>query len=946
MTLEERPPLAWMERATLLVSQVYEGFMRHVIATKVLDERVGTLGTEQGKAIEQGKWIDARVPRLMAISGKGGWHSDPVKRERYLQSANITLLDHLLSVMRGAMLLYALDALERTPDMDETRLRQFLHVIASLAFLHDLDKMLELERGAEIQVADVESAIHRYGITAFLASGSVEPLNAEQIRYLIEKVEGTESGRHFPQVLPPQAYERLTGYVGLADKLDGVWLNQHAETGGIQGVLRRLGADQTLQSDILRHWRAIELFDPHHPFLLDELQRWLSATSLRMAGIPPLIEIHQDGRLFMLLPESDCDRIVRAAIERLCRYLPFDLELTISTRGLPALANSCPGHDELRAFLDTLPARDLGNLFKMKYSLRDTVTAALDEWLGPWGLAPRWPTSAEALASPYADPSLLDAPAKSRLKDAAHLVLLSNLKITLPKGIPSPSEREQQLLDTLGQTPPDWVSDIKDPSSRRVLNALWTLAQAEQDPETRIRVWGDRGLLQRWLEGDESQAGINRFIPGQGPQIALRVASRFENLLLKKRLGTPDETESGRCLFTDEPVPFDDTIDQKLGLYGVKVAAFSGRENRPETITSELAHTNVGPVSIAEHRLRAKAHALQGGKSNGVPALVSSPSTLGLFGGLAMSSDQAMRGLSIYDLSRQDVKKGLVYAGFEAYLGRYRIARLERLADKTADLVDQIRLLLIACRRTGRPLHIFRGLPASQPAFFHFDAMPRLLSELIGGNSLRLEQISGALDRLRIAQLLLEANGLGYDSLRLYANPHTRFRAICHAWCHLRDGGSVADDLLGEYFIHRETQMMTKEDALLVRFGRSAARIQRRPGPQASGNDEMRVFNLCLDFALGARALGQGDDESLTHGIASELETNLVRKNKAAARQHRDNENLRAGCLEVADQFVREVWHGALKARPPTQRERRILGSIYRMAFLETAQAPKEPNQH
>lgn len=256
MTTSAANTHVWMERATALAAEVYASLMEQVVEQRVLHEREGSLGASQKIAIEQGRKIDARVPRLMAISGKGGWHPNPAKRERYAHSANVTLLDHLLSVARGAMLLYALDCLERTPDMEAIRLRKALRVIAVLAFLHDLDKMLERERGSELELDDVDAALQRYDIPAFLAGADVEPLTAAQIRYLIEKVEGTESGRHFPEVLPPQAFELLPGYVGLADKLDGIWLNSDPERGGVNGVLDRLRKDETLRSEVLRHWHV------------------------------------------------------------------------------------------------------------------------------------------------------------------------------------------------------------------------------------------------------------------------------------------------------------------------------------------------------------------------------------------------------------------------------------------------------------------------------------------------------------------------------------------------------------------------------------------------------------------------------------------------------------------------------------------------------------------
>ena len=358
-------------------------------------------------------------------------------------------------------------------------------------------------------------------------------------------------------------------------------------------------------------------------------------------------------------------------------------------------------------------------------------------------------------------------------------------------------------------------------------------------------------------------------------------------------------------------------------------------------------------VSIAEYKLRAQIHATMSGKPDGIPTLISSPSTNGLFGGLGLRSDQAMAALSLYDLSRLDVKKGNVYQGTEIYSGRYRMARFERIADKTSVQIDQLRMLLQACRRLGRPIHVFRGLPTSQRAFFHYDAMPRLLADLIGGNSLRLERIPNALEQLQLAQILLETPGLGYDVLMRYANPHTRFGTLCLAWCHLHDelkktnstraGGVrfVLTELEHSFDKPLEEYTMSEQDGTLVRLGKAAARIQRRPQSQAAINEETLVFKLCLDSAERARTCHQTDRASLINGIASELEI-ILRKGKAAGRDHRDNKTLQEGCMEVATLFVDKIWNEILKGRSPTQSTRRILSSIYRMSFLHASRSPSE----
>lgn len=943
----------WIEKATQIAGNIYSDFLQQVVDQYVLQERIGVLSQQSRQRTAKETHIDPRVLRLMSISGKGGWHSDVEKWKKYELNTNVTLLDHLLSVVRGSLNFYALDKLGQNQNMDTVLLEKRLRIIAVIAFLHDLDKLLELERNIRLPLDEIENAVRRYGLAQFLAP---EQLSAQQIRYLIELVEDTQRHRSPPSELPPRDYDSLMGYIALADKLDGVWLSSDPEKGGLTGVLNHLSKVQTLHTDLIQNWRILDLFDPHHPFLLDELQRLLSGFSFRLTGILPLIEVHHDGRLFMLLPAIDFENIVTKALSKLCSDLPFQLELVISNRGLPALYNGQPTHEALQDFLADLPLREVGRLFLIKADLQEQLTVMLDSLMGRLGLAPRWPRTSGALASPYSILDDLGPDANTALRKAAHLVLLLNLNTPTSRktGLPDYTQREETLLKRVGQDRPAWLATIQDDASRRTLTALWALALSIDDNTVEIAIWGENGLLQRWLEGENGQPGFNRFIEGRGAIVIAAVEQHFRQLLGVKLITVANEQAEGRCIFTDQPIPFDDAIDEATGLYEVRVSAFSGRDNRPESITSERAHTNVGPVSIAEHKLRAQIHGSMSSKPDGVPTLISSPSTSGLFGGLGIHSDKMIAALSLYDLSREEIKKGSVYRGIEIYKGRYRMARFERMADKISAQIDQLRMLLKACCRLGRPIHIFRGLPTPQRAFFHYDAMPRLLADLIGGNSLRLEQIPHTQEQLQLAQVLLEAPGLGYDMLMRYANPHTRFGTLCLVWCHLQDELKNTDSMrtgsmrfalveLEKAFDNRlEEQTMNEQEGALVQLGKAAASIQRRPSSRASISEEMLVFKLCLDFAEKARISPHLTDRtSLIEGITGDLEV-ILRKGKAAAREHRDNKTLQEGCVEVATLFVDKVWNEILKGRSPTQSTRRILGSIYRMSFLHASRSQPE----
>lgn len=942
-----------MRQASAIAATVYENFMEQVIERYVLVERIGQALNEKEKKFTT--FNDTRQLYLMSISGKGGWDNDSSKRERYLKNQNITLLDHLLSVARGAIVLCALDTVaslgtETLEPEDAKALNQTLTVVAVIAFLHDLDKMLKLPRDAELTLEHIEQGLKRYGITEYL--GDIK-LNSEQIRVLIEQAEETQRHRHSSSILIPRPYlTAVERYVKLADKLDGLW-QAHSNAGGLEKIIERLDQDQSLNTRLLTQWEALDIYDPHHPFLLDELQRRLSFACQRVAGIPPLLETHQDGRLFALTPKAYAEIIKSKAIDKVLKELPFPLSLRAPNVATPAvfeIRNARPTYKELMNDFITKDENlgTLGKLFTIKNALVKPLTPLLDSYLRPLGLAPQWSKEAGQTRQLYADPYKLLPSAREYFLQAAVLALLLNLKVTSPKKVTvlDQTERENVLSTLLPTAIPAELSAIDSGESRRVLISLWVTALTQQYPELNTQVWGETGLLIQWLEGTDTTTGWQEYFPLDHEPIAAAIQIHLQQLLSKQRLHPINEASEGRCLFTDFPTA--SLVNENPEMYALKASAFTGREGKPDSITAPShGQTPISPISVVEHKLRNIAFKRQGGKEDGVPTLVSSPVTTGLFGALILNEDKDIQALSIYQLASKDKVKAH-YNGLEAYRHRCRLARLERIPEKIEDQLNSLRLMLQACLRIGRPIHIFRGLPTPQKAFFYFDAMPNVIKALLGFNELRLEQIPRALEQLQIAQTLIETNGLGYDVLNLYAYPRTRFSAVCLIWCHVRDRSENANTqkagalhqlgawMYQEFYLLQEIQAMTTSDSALVRLGQAATQIQRRPQGVASTNEEMLVFNLCLDTAMGLRAINQNDSASLIHGIAGELETNLGRKDKMSASKFRDGQSLEIACMNFAAQFVNDVWLGVLQGKPPAQKSRRLLGSVYRMAFLQS----------
>ena len=932
------------QEAIALAKEVYEAFMRGVVEAHVLNDRVGALSAQKQKKVDTKRDIDVRPVRLMSISGKGGWSDDPDLRQRYAESTNVTLLDHLLSVVRGAVTFAALDTLAANPELNRDTFRAELRVVAAIAFMHDLDKDLGLTRDTPLPLDPLAERWAAYRLDAFV--GPDHALQADQIRSLIELAEPSQAHRSPAANPPPRDVWRLMRYVAFADKLDGAWLKS-----GIEGVRERLRKDQTLRTQMLEKWEEIDLFDPHHPFLLDELQRYLSAQCERLTQVPPLIEVHQDGRLVMLIPAEQSDAIKQEAVKRLGKKLVgdlFGLSVNVSDVGVPEILDAAPDHEMLAEYFQNVELdQDFAKIFRVKVAFADSWhTERLDDLLADIDLQPRWPKQSGQTISLYREPCDLSESAQERLRNAAHLIVLLNHKEA--KGLPTRSRREAELLAALEDTVPDWFCRVKDDRSRGVFTSLWILRRSVEETTISDRVWGEQGLLQRWLEGDEDGAGLSVSVSDTGTAKVEAAMEHFSMLLGGYRVPQP-RIGANRCLFTDIPVNKTDTFVRKDQLYGIKKSAFSGRDGRLENIDAVKGEAHVSPVSYIEHRRRSFEHSKAKGHSGGIPTLVSSPSTTGLFAALVLNNERDFASLSVYDLAAEQVTKAVPLNRYEDYRSRYRVARFERMPEslKTAkqngrEIPGQLRLLellLRAALRVGRSVHVFRGLPVQERAFFAYDAMPRRLADLIGGSRLRLEQIPSALERLETANLILNTPGLGFDVFDLYARPRTRIGAVSLAYDVIR-GSEKTEPWNAVLFRCKfegliEEKIMSETESPLVTLGRRATRIQRRTARHMSRSDELLGFDLSMNAAINAWKLGLRAPEELHYAVTDALDTNLNRRDKYAGKDHRSpDETPRDAILAFAESFVRDIWFAILAGKPPSQANRRVLSGIYRISFV------------
>ena len=950
--------------------EVYGAFLDECVIARVANDRRGELADSSA-----GK-VDGRPVRLVTISGKGGWSSDPALAERWAKNDNVSLLDHLLSVARGALMFWLADAPRPSSsqaDLDE--IERLAHAVTGIAFLHDIDKDLELHRDAEIAAAAVAERMARYGIDEFLLKRDIRISPAAMLNY-IEEVEGTQAARSPAAPDYDRRIARTCRYVELADKLEGTFTSR-GPGGGVDGVIGSLSDPNrwpVLREPALKQWDKVEIHDHLHPFLLDRFQRALSDTCKEVSGRLPLIEIVHDGQLLCVIPREQARAIEEQALERFLGDLPYGLSFSINNRLACAFVGGAASWTSCRAAMERTGdwRRRFVNLLALPRQFAQAHRDEVDDLFQAAGMETSWSplddgtgaTVKPALDHPGGDRGNLDM-------EPAHALAFLSIALNHTDGkrksaAPNSDVREQELLKLLQaedkEPPPSATAEhAEDGRTRRVMLALWTIAAvwrlAEDDSHEAQklldRVVGRSGLIGLWLEGENGRAGIADQIEDVSSNILSALRIRFGAYLSGYVAAPFDGGEPAkRCILCNEPVGAARNVSTASRAHGIKASAFSGRDGRNDHLSSPSGDTHLCPVCLAELQLRRQAQEdFKGGGD--LPPLISSPATTGLFGGLAFEQEDADTSMSLNDLNRLDVKKGEVYEGLDCQKRRLRIARLEKLPNKDAELVVQLRMTLNAVRRLGRPVHVFRGAPHRAPAIFHSDALPVWLERLIGGDSLRIEQLHETMLNLELFENMANKPGLGIEWARRLAEPDptVRLGALCVAWGHAVDqrGGGNQDRA---WFViesgARERALVLIRDMggksmnlndsqdPLIRLAWLASRIQRRRSTRDSTNKQMLCWKTALDFYPAAEQSASKDRTALILGLAGTLEEELTRKSDAAAKKHRDDLPLSNACMEFARHFSEEVWERVFKSKEPTSDEQRRAAQIYRFALLET----------
>ncbi len=954
--------------AHLTAAKVYGTFLDECIVARVSKDRDGP----EGKTSDTK--IDGRPVRLVTKSGKGGWSSDPAEAERWERNDNISLLDHLLSVTRGALMFWLADAPRSwSSEADLAEIERLAYAVVCIAFLHDIDKDLDLPRGAEIDVADVEERMRRYGIDEFLANRRIRISPAAMLNY-IEEVEGTQAARSPTAPDYDRGIAATCRYIELADKLEGKFTSREQDA-GVNGVLSLLKRWPALQDGGLKQWEKVEIHDHLHAFLLDHFQRALSATCKTLTGRLPLIEIVHDGRLLCVIPREHADDVKKKALDNFLGDLPYGLRFAVNNRLACEFVGGAASWEACRGIMDPKGNWDsrFANLLALPRPFARVHHEEINELFDAAGMTTSWRPFDDSAVGATVKPTLYHPGGDAGDLDMEPAHALAFLAIALNhvdgkrKGsAPAADYREQELVEHLraeGWEPPEVVASVSDKEGRvrRVLLAIWAIGEvwqlAEEDPDSGQEmldaILGREGLVGLWLEGNDSRAGISSQIEDISSNIVNALRQRFTAYLSGRPAMSFDVGNSPkRCILCNEPVGASWRVSTASRAHGIKASAFSGRDGRNDHLASPSGDTHLCPVCLAELQLRQNAQDDFRGSGN-LPPLISSPVTIGLFGGLAFEREDSVVSMGLHDLNRLEIKKGSVYCGLDCQTRRIRVARLETLPNTDRELVTQLYMTLRAARRLGRPIHIFRGAPRRHPAIFYSDALPAWLERLLGGDSLRIEQLPDALSKLELFEKMAEARGLGIEWAKQLADPDptTVLGALCVAWALAVDrrgnGGNkdqawslIEEKTREQALVHirktgGEQVSLKKNQDPLIRLAWLATRIQKRIGIGAPANKQLLCWKTALEFYPSALRSTAQDSTALILGLAGTLEEKLTRKGDAAAKKHRDDQPLDQACIEFATHFADEVWPNVFKSKEPTSQEQRRAAAIYRFALLE-----------
>lgn len=937
----------------MLSRKIYISFLKSVVRNGVFSEdelarESVPLGDETMKKIRSGKRLDHRIPYLARVSGKGGLDARGVRHDSV---RNVSLLEHVTSVARGALVLGEQDLRAAGAEPDESALAARLARVTAVGFLHDADKMIGRER--EMLGADaIEQLMQRYCVDSFLADWKASA-SSEWTLAMIDQAEVSRAGRLSPGGVMLSLADRAdAAYVRCADRVEGKFLAH-----GPRAAVDELDAFEGFctPSALRERWRIVDIYQPHIPFVLEALHIGFASGCEELAGVPPLIETHQDGRLIAILPRDLFDAIREHALAEVARRFRAVTRVSVNTRWALDLHDARATVDDLRdAVSDEGVKTRLLPVASAHASEGAEIRILVDDTFGELGFSVAWPpadrvTGAMIRLQPRREDSRHGAVfAKARML-ATGLRCKPPGDTALARATPEPNEREATLLDVLdahGADVPRAIRRLDDAITRRSLLALVAGGACESDAALDDAVFGHAGLLERWLDGADGSAGLNARLPNDAAAQYVEPVRDMLAQAIDGRFVPAAEDAPRRCHFTNTPVEESARLKSTVeGIYALGPSAFSGREGRPESHRSTRSGTYLSPLARTEHALRFRDNPRQRDGKN-VSFLLSSPSVTGLFASLPLGSDTDITEVSTYDLRVRDpAKVKTAFSAFDSFERRILVGRYEAHETGLNDSLDMVLRIVEASLRTGRSIHVFQGAPHEVHDRVYFDALPHEIQRGLGGNGFRIEEIETVRDQLQTWHQVCSTNGLGVSAATAMMDPDTRLAALCEAVDQIDRSDSNAHPSLRFTLLNQaQGLIMTDQTASpIVRFARAMTGYQSGPHRESSQADRTRGMRLALEALDSVSIAGTTDRETMICAVVAEIENAALRETDKQFTARRDGDPTHREALNrAAEIFADEVWRDVFRSRPPDSKARRSAIGIYRVAFERAHQLRKD----
>lgn len=726
---------------------------RDACEKKILEMRDGeALPEKKRNEIARQSKIDSRPLLLSSISGKGGWHQDSQIMESRSRFDNVSLLDHMVSVARGAMVFEGISIAERLSGMPDFRLSldeglsfksekeragllkgymtTRLGYAFALGFLHDANKIDGVDSNKEMGSAEIEKIAITLGVDDFLEKISKIP-GAENLRgrlgrgetlwdpaamaYEISMVESNTSYSQSLRETGAVPYEQAARAVRLADRLDGKFLLGGAKAAleELSSVVKSFGPEL---ANGLGDWEEKTIREPQFPMLLDELRREISRACWSKEKVWPLICMTRDGELTALLPKGKADEIWEDAVDGVIRErLPFRPSVMVNNRLALSISGGAKTLEDVRQALEG-GERILSISKAFKETLEQPDANGVI-WLGTWNSI-----SQDAMGTEKPDPNSV----KEMLKEMGAVPALESLSgksfwLQGGKGSSAKNRGGMALACVAviawdpdipkgikARTPQQRMLDWEKAASALGVSMTFPMSQILQDEKTTLgaATFAVLDVLSSpQFHGESSQAKANWdammnlaesfFLEVEPFQTMATMSGNAKNELRQRFLGeSPVGPQTGKPSGTEYRCIFTDEIvgeDRKLE------AEFLLPHIKSSAFSGRSGrpdHLMSAPAKGVTHvgvmaQIEGALAAAGMGMSGEIGIRVVSPNGSGLFGTIERQRAKGnVRGYSSFDLLRESASDGLVFSGMESYFQPMRVGTAEKFPGKLFNKKD------------------------------------------------------------------------------------------------------------------------------------------------------------------------------------------------------------------------------------------------------------------